>query len=120
MRSIASLAAVVAALAALAVPGAAAADPLFATTITYDGTTVIAQGHPVTLSATLTQDGFGGGLAGKPVTIALGGQSCSAVTDEEGYATCDLTSVSTGLGPQAITASFAGDEFYGPSADSSA
>jgi len=118
LRTSLRFAAVLAALAALAVPGSAAADPLFGTTITYDGPTVIAQGHPVKLTVTLSQDGFSA-LAGKPVDISLGGQSCTGTTDEDGYATCVIESVSAELGPQTITASFAGDDFYGPSSDSS-
>jgi hypothetical protein len=116
MRSFACLAAV---FAALAIPASASADPLFSTTITYDGPTVVAQGQGVTLSATLSQDGFAP-VVGAQVDLALGNQSCTATTDDDGEAACGLGPVTADLGPQTVTASFAGDDVYAPSQNTSA
>ncbi|HET7505590.1 MAG TPA: Ig-like domain repeat protein, partial [Kofleriaceae bacterium] len=77
---------------------------------------VIAQNGAVTLSATLLEDGIVP-IPGRTVTITLGAgaQSCSGVTDSAGVATCTISPVSVGLGPQPITDDFAGDTFYLPS-----
>jgi hypothetical protein len=51
-------------------------------------------------------------LAGAAVTLTLGGQPCSAQTDANGIATCQLTPQSSGLLP--VTASYAGDAGHTP------
>jgi hypothetical protein len=107
----------------LAAPGTAGADPLFATTISYDGPTVIAQGQSATVSARLTDGGFAS-VSGATVQITLGSgtesQSCTGTTDAYGRATCAIGPVTVPVGPQTITAEFAGDAFYGPSSDTAA
>ncbi|MGH3415694.1 MAG: choice-of-anchor P family protein, partial [Actinocrinis sp.] len=62
---------------------------------------------PATVAATLTDSG--GPLAGRTVTLALNGaQSCSAVTNSSGNASCSITPQEA-AGPYPLTASFAGD-----------
>jgi hypothetical protein len=76
--------------------------------------TVIAVGHATTFSATLLEDGVTP-ILGRTLTITLGAQSCTTgPTLATGTASCVITP-SLVLGPNTITASFAGDAFYLPS-----
>jgi IPT/TIG domain/Bacterial Ig-like domain (group 3) len=93
------------------------------TTISYtSGTVILAGASNATLKATLVEDGSndndgdGGstGLAGQPVTLSVGSQSCLATTDASGNASCPISSVTGPLGPQTVGASFAGDAHYQP------
>lgn len=91
------------------------------TTTAYVGPTVIAQGSPLTLSGRLLEDGIMP-IAGRTLTLTLGtglhSQACvTAATDASGAASCTLSSVSVDQGPEPVTASFAGDAYYLPSAD---
>ena len=66
-------------------------------------------------------DGDGGSAAPVPpesVTLSVGTQSCSAMTDASGNVTCTIPSVTVPLGPETVSAVFAGDAFYRPSSDS--
>jgi uncharacterized repeat protein (TIGR01451 family) len=87
------------------------------TTTTYTGPTVIlAGGSGVTLSGQLLEDGTTP-IAGRTLTLGLGAQTCSAgPTDASGNAHCTLVFTGT-LGPEPVSASFAGDAFYLPSSD---
>jgi hypothetical protein len=85
------------------------------TTTAYTGPLVILQGQPVTLSGRLLEDGVTP-IEGRTLTLRLGSQSCTGVTDAGGNAACSLL-VAVALGPQALAAEFAGDPFYLPSAD---
>ena len=87
------------------------------TTTTYTGPTVIlVGGSGVTLTATLLEDGTTPTVPSELVTMSIGAQSCSGMTDATGTASCTI--VFTGaLGSQPISASFAGDTYYLPSAD---
>jgi len=85
------------------------------TTTSYTGPTVIANGGNTTLTATLKEDGTVA-IAGRAVTLALGPQSCIGTTDGSGTASCAIA-VNQPLGPEALSASFASDGFYLPSAD---
>jgi hypothetical protein len=87
------------------------------TTTTYTGPTVIlAGGSGVTLSGQLLEDGTTP-IAGRTLTLGLGAQTCSAgPTDASGNAHCTLTFTGA-LGPESVSASFAGDAYYLPSAD---
>jgi len=90
------------------------------TTTTYTGPTVILQGASgVTLAAQLLEDGTTAPVpSGQSMTLSLGGQSCTGTADANGNASCTL--IYTGaLGPQPLSASFAGDAYYEPSADGS-
>ncbi len=90
------------------------------TTTTYTGPTVIlAGGSGVTLTGLLLEDGNPAvPIAGRTLTLGLGAQTCSGVTNAAGVASCTLT-FSGPLGPEPLAASFAGDAFYRPSADTS-
>ncbi|MDQ1680307.1 MAG: hypothetical protein QOI42_1166, partial [Frankiaceae bacterium] len=88
------------------------------TTTTYVGPTVILQGASgVTLTARLLEDGTTPPVPfGQSVTLSLGLQSCVATADASGVASCSLTFTGA-LGPEPLAASFAGDTYYLPSAD---
>lgn len=88
------------------------------TTTLYTGRTVILQGQPLTLTAQLLEHP-GVPIAGRTMTIALAGQTCTTgPTDASGNASCTLASVAApALGPQQVTASFAGDAYYLPSSE---
>jgi hypothetical protein len=98
-------------------------------TLTYTGQTVIANGGTATMSAFLQEDGpndddgDGGGppIAGRNIHFTLGtgvtAQTCDAVTNLLGVASCVINPVSQPLGPGIVTAEFAGDAFYQPSSD---
>jgi hypothetical protein len=95
------------------------------TTTVYTGQTVILVGSSgATLSAELQEDGAddddadGGSAApdaGRAMTLTLAGQSCLATTDASGNATCTLSAAQLlliTLGPQTVSATFAGDTRY--------
>lgn len=88
------------------------------TTTQYVGPTVILQGASgVTLSARLLEDGTTAPVpSGQTITLSLGAQSCAATADATGLAACTLTFTGP-LGPQPLAATFAGDTYYEPSAD---
>jgi hypothetical protein len=85
-----------------------AASPPASTSLTHSGPTSGAYGQPVTLSARLTSGGTG--VAGEPVTIGFGAESCTATTGSDGTASCQVTPTDKPNGrPYEIAASFAGD-----------
>jgi hypothetical protein len=88
------------------------------TTTTYTGPTVILKSASgVTLKAQLLEDGTVAPVpSGQTITLSLGGQSCNATTDASGNAQCSLTFTGA-LGPEPLSASFAGDAYYLPSSD---
>ena len=88
------------------------------TTATFTGPLVMANGQPVTLRGQLVEETGPVGVDGRPLTLQLGGQSCTGTTDASGAASCVITAVASPLGPQAVGATFAGDGYYEPSADS--
>jgi hypothetical protein len=100
------------------------------TTLTFTGPTVILAGSAsTTLSAQLVEDGAndndGDGDPvppdpyGQTIKFTLGSQSCSGVSDASGVASCSIANVSGDtLGPNTLTATFAGDTYYEPSSDS--
>lgn len=83
------------------------------TTTAYTGPQVILQGQPVTLAGQLLEDGVTP-IQGRTLTLRLGSQSCTGVTNASGDASCTLV-VAVALGPQTLGAEFAGDAFYLPS-----
>jgi uncharacterized repeat protein (TIGR01451 family) len=86
------------------------------TTTTYTGpTTAVANGSTVTLSGVLKEDGTSP-IAGRTLTLTIGTQSCTATTNGSGSASCSVT-VAQPVGPSTVSASFAGDGYYRPSAD---
>jgi hypothetical protein len=87
------------------------------TTTTYTGPVVILRGASgVTLQGRLLEDGVTP-IPGRTLTLSLGAQSCTGTTDAGGVASCTLTFTGA-LGSQTLAASFAGDPYYLPSADS--
>jgi hypothetical protein len=94
------------------------------TALTASADAFVANEQPTSLSATLTDpaDASEGEaaspIAGKPVSLTLGSgasaQSCSAVTDASGVASCSIGAVAQPLGAADVTAAFAGDAFHQP------
>ena len=81
--------------------------------------TVIANGHPVTFSGMLLEDGTTPPVpSGQNVVFTLGtgvtAQTCSGATN----ATCTIPSVNQPLGPNTVSAKSAVDAFYLPSSTS--
>jgi hypothetical protein len=76
---------------------------------------VFAQGQSATLTSVLLEDGITP-IVGRSVTMTLGSgvgaQSCVGITDASGTATCTISPVTVGLGPQSVTDSFTSDGFY--------
>ena len=71
----------------------------------------------MTLEAKLLEDGTTPPVpSGQTLTLSLGSQSCTATVDASGTARCTLTFTGA-LGPQPLAATFAGDAYYLPSAD---
>ncbi len=91
------------------------------TTLTYTGDTVIANGGSATMSGVLLEDNTTP-IAGRTVTFTLGtggsAQTCTAVTNASGIATCPISPVAQPLGPGVVGDSFAGDAFYKPASAS--
>jgi len=92
-------------------------------TLTYVGDTRTAPGRSVHLAALLREDGPPEAfvaLGGRPVAFTLGSgpsaQTCSGVTDASGVAGCDISPVNQSGDSVAVTATFAGDALYLPSA----
>lgn len=90
------------------------------TTLTYIGPTVILQGASgVTLQAKLLEDGTTAPMpVGRTITLGLGTQTCTGATNASGIASCSLTFTGA-LGPEPLSATFAGDAYYLPSSDAS-
>ena len=96
------------------------------TKITYSGDTSGDYNDPVTLSATLKDDGsltsfsHGDPIPNETLTFTLGAESCSDATDSSGFASCSVTPLDN-PGPYFAKVSFAGDEpTYEPSSSSTA
>ncbi len=87
--------------------------PIVATTLTYSGPTLVANGTTAQLQGRLLT-AVNSPVVGRTITLSLGTQSCTAPTDATGTGTCAV-SVSQTLGPINATASFAGDSSYQPS-----
>jgi hypothetical protein len=88
------------------------------TTVTYTGTTSVTNGQNATLSGVLTtnEPSPGTDVSGRTVTFTLGSgdsaQSCTAVTNTSGAASCIITGVNQTSGTAGISASFSSDNFY--------
>jgi large repetitive protein len=86
------------------------------TQLVYTGPTEATFGTTVSLSAKLTQNGLN--LGGEPLTLSLGSQSCTTpTTDGSGTASCSIT-INQPSGTYPVSAQFAGDMNWGPSAAS--
>lgn len=96
--------------------------------MTYTGPTVILAGASgATLTAQMVEDGSAdndgdaGSSAPNPaetVTLALGTQTCTGITDASGNVSCTIPSVTVPLGPEVVGAAFGGDAYYAASSDS--
>lgn len=94
-------------------------------TTTVTGPTVLLAGNgsTATLKARFVEDGPNGDgtdrtavPSGQTISFTLGGDSCSDTTDSNGIAECSVNvPPSLTLGPQPVTATFAGDAYYAPS-----
>ena len=91
-----------------------------ATKVTYTGALAGDYHDKATVSATLVDSTDGDSpVADKTISFELGvGDTCSAVTDTAGSASCTITPTQA-PGPYAIKASFAGDPVYGTAFDAS-
>ncbi len=93
------------------------------TTLTYTGSSLIANNRPATLSAVLEEDGGSApGPDGQTVTLTLGSggnaQSCQGQATSDGWVSCQVASVNQPLGNQPVSATFGGDSYYTASSDS--
>jgi hypothetical protein len=86
------------------------------TVTTYTGPTLLAVSVTTNLTAQLTDNGSGvqGKLLLFTVGSSPGSQTCSATTNVNGVAGCDIV-INQPLGPGSINVSFAGDGDYEPS-----
>src|SRR5262245_45615936 len=87
------------------------------TTLSYTGPTVIANNTTAQLSGVLLEDGAVP-IVGRNVIFTLGtgvtAQTCSGTTGPTGSASCPIL-VNQPAGPGAVSAQFAGDDYYLPS-----
>ncbi len=86
------------------------------TVLTYTGLLTSKPSKPVVLTARLTDD-EGNPIAGKTVTLALGAQSCSGVTNAFGVVSCTIAKLTQKPGPYPLTSSFATDADYNAASD---
>jgi hypothetical protein len=91
------------------------------TSVTYTGSTSGTEGQSITLSGTLTSNGTA--LSGQTVTLTLGSgnssQSCTAVTNSSGAASCSLPGIDQVQGNVTVTVTYAGNSYYASSSTSS-
>ena len=88
------------------------------TEISYTGDTMGVYSDPVNLEASLTDSLTGLPVAGKSIEFTVGAQTATALTDTEGLASATLV-LNQPAGTYTVSASFAGDEGYLASYDSS-
>jgi hypothetical protein len=84
------------------------------TSVAYTGDAIAARGALVRLAGSLKEDNATP-IAGRTLRFAFGTQTCVAITDANGSASCVIAAAQT-LGPVTITAAFDGDAFYRSSA----
>ena len=90
--------------------------------LTYSGTTSMTNGSNATVLAVLTDAGSNG-LSGRTITFTLApaynAQTCSAVTDGTGTASCTISGVNEPVGTRTVHVVFAGDTYPANSLDAS-
>lgn len=79
--------------------------------VAYSGPTTGEFNTVVPLRADLAVRGSGAPVAFRTVNLSLGSQTCQALSDSGGHATCDIQ-INQHAGPVAAGASFAGDHAY--------
>jgi hypothetical protein len=89
------------------------------TVTTYAGPTQSQPSHTVAVTAKVTDD-MTRPLAGLTINFQVGTQSCSAVTDASGTASCAIPKLNQKAGSYTMTASFAGTGDYLASSASAA
>jgi M6 family metalloprotease-like protein len=82
-----------------------------ASTLAYTGATDADYSDPAVVSARLTDNLSGAGVAGKSVSFTLGSQNATAVTGADGVATASIV-VNQPAAQTTVEASFAGDGTY--------
>jgi hypothetical protein len=87
------------------------------TTLSYNGAATADFNDPAVLSARLTRTDNSAPVAGKTLTLTMGTESCSQVSDPNGQVACTITPTEA-AGPFTVTAGFAGDGNYLAAADS--
>lgn len=87
------------------------------TTLTYDGAISGDFHDSVALAATLTRTRDGAQLDGRPVHFTMASESCDAVTNAAGRASCTITPQEP-AGGYTVAASYAGDALTQPSSAS--
>ena len=91
------------------------------TTLTYTGSNSTTNGQPVVVSGVLTTGSTP--LANQPVTLTLGSgssaQTCDAMTDTTGAASCTIASVNQPVGPNPVSATYPGTNNYQPASATS-
>jgi hypothetical protein len=87
------------------------------TTLSYDGASGADFNDLAALSARLTRTDSASPVAAETVTLTMGSESCSAVTDTNGEATCAITP-SEPAGARPVSADFTGDTNYQSSSES--
>ncbi|WP_234540137.1 choice-of-anchor P family protein [Streptomyces shenzhenensis] len=96
--------------------------PALPTTLTYTGPTRGTNGSPLTLSASLVDD-LGIPVQRKILDFRIGtgdaAQSCDGTTDTSGTARCTIGELRQPSGAVAVTVTFAGDDGFKPSSDTS-
>ncbi len=93
------------------------------TTLSYSGSSLIANNRPATLSAVLEEDGGSPTVPdGQTVTLTLGSgssaQSCQGEVTADGWVSCQVATVNQTLGNQPVSATFGGDSYYSASSTS--
>ena len=92
------------------------------TTATYTGPTSLTNGQPATFSGVLTtsEPSAGTDVGGGSVTFTIGSgpsaQSCTATTNASGNVSCTISSVNQSSCCVPVSVSFAGNNYYQPSA----
>ncbi len=94
------------------------------TTLSYVGDESLTNGQPTTLSGTLTstEPTPGSDVSGKTVTFTVGSggsaQSCNAITNANGFASCTISDINQSTGTVGVSSTFGGDTFYQSYTDS--
>lgn len=84
------------------------------TTLYYNGDTLVPVGTPAILSAVLLDEN-NNPISGAEVSLSVAGQTCLAITDANGMASCEITV--TSIGVHDVTAGFLGNAEHQESQD---
>jgi hypothetical protein len=91
------------------------------TTTTNTSPTIVVDGMPITLSATVSTTG-GSGPGGLPVTLTIGSgstaQSCTGIASANGMVTCTISNPNQVAGTSIVTVTTGGNSYYKSSSNS--